>query len=143
MLGADEAAGAGQGDVDGLGGERGVAGSGAGAASSRASTSRLQCVEALAERLFGLSGRSLQPAAGDFVEPALLAAKPLQAKGLHGLGTAERLRRVGAAWLLQRGKGLVEGGLVKCRQIGYWIRSSCVKSRINHCGSEIPVCSFS
>ena len=46
----------------------------------------LELVEALADGLLGLGGRGLQPAAGNLVEPALLAPQPLQAKSLNRFG---------------------------------------------------------
>ncbi len=76
-----------------------------------------QRVEPLADGLLGLRWRSLEPPAGDLVEPSLLAAQPLQAKGLHRLRTVKR-RSVVAGLLGQCSKGLVKRGLVKCRQIG-------------------------
>ena len=74
-------------------------------------------VEALAEGLFGLSGSSLQPTAGDFVEQTLLAAKPAQAEGLDRLGRTE-CGGIVAGLFLQRSKGFIERGVTELRQIG-------------------------
>ncbi len=105
-------------DVDGLGLERGVARPAAQRRVEQALNHGFQGVEAQAQRLFRFGRRSLQPAAGNLVEPPLLAPQPLQPKRLHSRLAVERCGGL-ARLALQRGKRLVQRGLVKSRQIRY------------------------
>ena len=89
VLGAGEALRAGQGDVDGLGGEGGVSWTGAGGLLKQAFDQLFEGLEALAYGLLGLGRGGLEPAAGDLVEQALLAAQPVQAKGFDGIGAGD------------------------------------------------------
>src|ERR1035438_959188 len=82
MLGAGEALCAGQSDVDGFGGQCCIAGAGAQGLVHQVLYHFFQGVEAEAKQLLGLRRSSFEPAAGDLAEQALLAAKPLQPKGL-------------------------------------------------------------
>ena len=114
MLGAGEAARAGQRDVDGLGLERGI---GRGIGRTRAFEQRLhkffENFEALAHGLFRWPGRGFEPPVRDFVEQALLAPQPLEPERLR----VER-RGACAGLRLERGKRLVERGLVKSVSAG-------------------------
>ena len=113
MLGAGEAARAGQRDIDGLGPECGI---GRGIGRTRIFEQRFDQIldhfEALAHSLLRCRGRGFEPAVRDFLKKALLAAQPLEPERLH----VER-RGAFACLRLERGKRLVERGLVKSRQI--------------------------
>ncbi len=114
MLGAGKTSRAGQRDVDGLGPERGV---GCGIGRASAFKQRLhkffEDLEALAHGLFRWPGRGFEPPVRDFLEQALLAPQPLEPERLHVErgGACAGLRR-------ERGKRLVERGLVVSRQCG-------------------------
>ena len=117
MLGPGQPPRAGQRNVDGLGASAASVGPAPSAASSRPSTTALSALKRSPSAFLASGGSSLQPPAGNLVEPPLLAPQPLQAKGLDSLLAVER--GGGLARLpLQRGKRLVQRGLVKCRQIG-------------------------
>jgi hypothetical protein len=48
-----------------------------------------QGVEALADELFSLYRRGLEPRIADGLEPPLFTAQPLEAKGFDGLGRGQ------------------------------------------------------
>ncbi len=142
VLGAGEAAGAGQGDVDGFGGEGGVAPTrvlpAPAAASSRLSTCCLRALKRWPRDFLASAGRGLEVARGDFVEAALLAAQPLEAEGFNGIGAAER-GGSGGGLLLEGGEGLVERVVVKGGQSRNCVVRHCVSNRINHPCMELFV----
>ena len=130
VLGSGQPLGSWQRNVDGLGLESRVGGSRAQRRVQQSLDHGFESVEAHPQQLFGLRRSGLQPAAGDLVEQALLAPQPLQPEGLDRRFAAE-LRGRRARLLLQLGKGPVQRGLIKCRQIGNFDVHS-VKVRINH-----------
>src|SRR6202041_2889560 len=89
VLGADEPLGAGEGDVDGLSRQKGVAWPRAGRLLEQTFDQFLESLEALAYGLFGRGRCSLEPAAGNLVEQTLLTAQPAQAKSLHRVRAAK------------------------------------------------------
>ena len=100
--------------------------------SSRRSTSSFSTLKRSPTGFLASGGAALSHRLGNFVEQALLAAQPAQAKGLNRLGTIQRSCIV-RGLPLQRGKRLVQRGLVKCRQIGNGVLSSFATFRIKHC----------
>jgi len=114
---ADKPLGAGQRDVDCFSSEGGIGWAGAESRLEQAFHEFLQCLKSFAYGLLGIRRSSLEPAAGNFIEQALLAAQPFEAEGFNGVGTSER-GRVLASLLLDRGEGFVERGPVEGGQIG-------------------------
>ncbi len=85
----------------------------------------LEGLEALADGFLGLRRSGLEPAAGDIVEAALLAAQPVAGGRLPQRRAVEGGRIV-RGLLCKRGKGLVERVVVEGGKIGNRVRSSCV-----------------
>ncbi len=127
MLSAGEAACAGKRDVDGFGGECGIAGSGARRLIEQPLDKFLQRLETLADRFLRGRRRRFEPARGHIVETALFAADPAQAETFEIVGRGDGGRFVGGLFG-ERGKCLVERGVRVLRQIG-----NCI---VGHC--EVP-----
>ena len=88
------------------------------AASSSPSTTAFSALKRRPSAFFASGGAAFSQRPETSFEPPLLAPQPLQPKGLHGRLAVERGGGL-ARLALQRGKRLVQRGLVKCRQIRY------------------------
>ena len=108
---------AGEGDVDGLGGQGGVCRTGAGGLLEQALDQLLEGFESLAYGLLGVGRSGLEPAAGDLVEQALLAAQPAQPKGLD-VGIVRDRGSVGAGLLFDCGERLVSAASSNAVRLG-------------------------
>ncbi len=117
---ADKPLGTWQGDIDGLGGQRSVTRASAGGFIEEPLYEFLEGLEALADCFFGIGRRGFEPAAGDLIEKALLAAEPLEAERFDGVRAGEG-RRVLAGLLSDCCEGIVERNRIESNQIGYWI----------------------
>ena len=128
MLGACEAACAGKRDIDGFGGESGIAGARAGGVIDEALDEFLQRLEALADGFLCCGRRGLEPAAETSLRRPCLRPSQRRRKAsrasLPAMAAASSVR-----CLAQRGKGLIESGVGVLRQIGNIFVCHCVKPR--------------